>query len=439
MNNMKGKHLVTITFLTVLIVAAVISYTKFQSQQATESSPFLIVNGSDLILNGTTLRGEIGANHADLVWSFMNESYTKYDNGTKVIEDAGQYGIRALRFSATGLTTEFLELWHNNKTRFWECFDRMVATASANHVYLIPVLIWTTWNEDLGMFEPFHNFSRKIGILKSAEIDNKSQVFVPNSTANQMFKNFTRELITRYKDNPTILMWEIGNELNLVYGRAERYFNNITDLHDFLQDTTTFIRSIDPNHPIESGMAAPTIKVSSEDIPQGETLDEALGYFILFNLYVDIASIHTYKHYNTSDRDQCGEVYGISEEEYICLFWNISKTMKKPMIIGEFGEQGPENADSAPNNSKFIEEVINTTRKHGIPLALIWEWEVPNETLVGKERRRWNVGPEKTPHIINLIPELPPLTILPLLMVISIITITSAKKIRKGKQLTTCK
>ena len=368
-----------------------------QSSEGTDAG-FLTQNGSNLTLNGTNFEGEIGANHVDLIWSFMNDNG---ENGTKVIEDAAKHGIKALRFSATAVSDKIVEKWYTNNSTFWSRYDKMVENASSYGVYLIPVLIWTyngTTNDtnNKGFFEPFHNFSRNLLEFPLGDYHDKSHIFIPNSFVNNLSKQFITEMVTRYNESKTILMWEIGNELNLVTGRpdTENYFPTTTDLQNYLQNICSLIWKLDKNHPVESGMQAPN---SPE---QGNTLAEATYNFTQFNAFVNVTSIHIYPHQI--------EKYGCSAKDFITTFLDASRNnLSRPMIIGEFGETGGDNGPienrHAPDNSSFIPNVLETTLRFDVPMCLIWEWEVPVNIPIGDDRHGFRIDPVKTPHIVEML------------------------------------
>lgn len=59
------------------------------------------------------------------------------------------------------------------------------------------------------------------------------------------FKSFIKTVITENKYHPNIYAWEVGNELRT---EPEEFIN-------FMQDITSYIRSVDPSRKIASGMA----------------------------------------------------------------------------------------------------------------------------------------------------------------------------------------
>ncbi|HJW98324.1 MAG TPA: hypothetical protein VJ529_04270, partial [Candidatus Bathyarchaeia archaeon] len=197
-------------------------------------SDFLRIDGTSLYMSNEEFC-TIGANHADLIWSFVIPGSTPED-GVEIIEEASSYGIKVLRFHALGYNEWFIGLWNTDNETFWHRYDGIVEAAAANNVFLVPSLIWPPWQ-----------FSNVTG-------EHPSQTFVPNSTTNLLFKEFVNEIVIRYRNSTTILMWEIGNELNLWCERGPNYYS-MSELQTFLEDTVDYIHQLDSNHLVESGMS----------------------------------------------------------------------------------------------------------------------------------------------------------------------------------------
>ena len=81
--------------------------------------------------------------------------------------------------------------------------------------------------------------------------------------------------VMRLKDHPALLMWGLGNELNL---RAENQ-----GVWDAVEDLATRIKEVDPDHPVTTmlaGIDAPTVSAIAERAP---SLD-----FLSFQIYGEI-------------------------------------------------------------------------------------------------------------------------------------------------------
>jgi mannan endo-1,4-beta-mannosidase len=77
--------------------------------------------------------------------------------------------------------------------------------------------------------------------------------FFTNKTLNDIFKNYTTQIVKRYKDSPAVFSWELANDprcnstLNATSGCESR---NVTQWH---ADVAEHVRSVDPNHLVSSG------------------------------------------------------------------------------------------------------------------------------------------------------------------------------------------
>jgi hypothetical protein len=266
----------------------------------------------------------------------------------------------------------------NDKNAFWSGYDRLVNNARNLGIYLVPTLLWNP-----------AQFSAVVG-------EQPSDVFRNGKASNSLFRSFVKELVSRYRTEAIILMWEVGNELNLFVKPRTSYYS-LDELRSFIKDTVDLIKAVDPNHLIGSGMAAP-----SHDI--NPTLKVAESQFVSVNDFVDVASIHTYP-CDQNDRlvgtkypcDQNGYVYGTTETEYIRLFASAAEKLNKPMMIGEFGD----NLETNPYSS-FSVEALTAAFSTKILVALMWEWMVPSDRDPST-RLIWSVDPQKTPFMASLV------------------------------------
>ena len=121
-----------------------------------------------------------------------------------------------------------------------------------------------------------------------------------NEKANKGQLEYFTKMVKKYKDHPALLMWSIGNEVDLFYSN--------TKVWDVVQDIAAMIHEVDPNHPtntVTAGLDAKEVKLIMDRAPD-----------------IDIYGINTY-----------GEVSIISENIRLAG-WN------KPYIISEWGPNG---------------------------------------------------------------------------------------------------
>jgi hypothetical protein len=75
--------------------------------------------------------------------------------------------------------------------------DLVVRCAEQNHIGLIPSLFW------------------RLAATEDLTQERADQLGNPNSRVSAYIRNFTRDMVNRYKDSPAIWGWEFGNEANL--------------------------------------------------------------------------------------------------------------------------------------------------------------------------------------------------------------------------------
>ncbi len=97
-----------------------------------------------------------------------------------------------------------------------------------------------------------------------------------NDTAavRKQLENFT-EVVKKYKDHPNILLWGVGNEVDLFYTN--------TKVWDAIQDICAMIHEIDPNHPTSTVTAGLDSNEVQEVLKRAPDID-----IYGFNTYGDI-------------------------------------------------------------------------------------------------------------------------------------------------------
>jgi hypothetical protein len=92
----------------------------------------------------------------------------------------------------------------------------------------------------------------------------------------QQLANFTK-VVEKYKDHPNVLLWGIGNEVDLFYSN--------TKVWDAIQDIAAMIHKIDPNHPTTTVTAGLDSNEVQEVLKRAPDID-----IYGFNTYGDIGT-----------------------------------------------------------------------------------------------------------------------------------------------------
>ena len=363
MIQIKIKKILLIILVCIVSVASSINIKNNLAQQS------FSINGSDeaIILENPSIQkismqSELnnkpkhffGANHADLIWTFIWPGSLNED-GREIMQEAAKYNISVIRYSSAGYYEWQTNTWLDNPSDYWSGYDSMINLADDLGLYLVPTLLWNPGQ-----------FSDVVG-------EAMKDVFEIGTDSNLLFKSFVTDLVTRYKNENCILYWEIANEPNLFVEPRTDYFT-VSELQEFMNNTANFVRALDEKHPIASGNAGPPIDICP-------TLALGLAHFEAVNQYVDIATIHG------SD----GIPYGITEKEYLSELLEKCEKMNLSLVIGELAEDLVNNP-----RSTYVLNTLNAAFKLNISV-LMWEWMVdPDQSF---DRTQYDVNPIKTPFM----------------------------------------
>lgn len=157
--------------------------------------------------------------------------------------------------------------------------------------------------------------------------------FSTNTKAQELFFQYVRDIIGRsnrytnvaYRDDPTIMAWQIGNEPRAFSDEAKEPFAK------WLSQASELIRSLDKNH---------LISIGSEGI-WGCEMDSSLYEKICADPNIDYMNAHVWP-YNWSWVHKDSLVEHVERAcrntaEYIHRHTAIAERLQKPLVIEEFG------------------------------------------------------------------------------------------------------
>ncbi len=311
----------------------------------------------------------------------------------KSLQDAHRLGFNYMRIRASGFCTDDFAMWQNTSTRanWWSLFDQMVAEAQANGIRLVVDIGWNKYS-----------FPNLAGEPLSALFD-----FSTPSKSNTLLKQFTYEIVTRYRSNPTILFWEIGNEYNL---GADKDLNAVANddpcnaniagnknyttaqLAAFKDDLAKYVKALDSNHLISSGDSRPRPSAYSlsrcpawqsgcAQYPSHDTYEQQVQWLQVANpRSVDILSVHLYP--------DAKNPWTITD------YQSMAVTLNRTLYVGEFGDEDPNGNWVHP--SAFVQNILNNIVIAHTPYSSAWRWE------------GWRSFNPQTPYTLNIDPAVNP-------------------------------
>jgi mannan endo-1,4-beta-mannosidase len=207
---------------------------------------------------------------------------------------------------------------------------------------------------------------------------NFTQQFYSNEQAMNLYRETIRKIVARtnsithvvYKDDPAILSWELANE--------PRGIQNVVLFNFWLDQSSTFIKSLDPNHLVTTGS-------------EGETpWPETAGLDFLANhshSAIDYATIHIWAgNWGWYDPAHAQATFGDAVAKMKSYFQDHlakARRLGKPLVVEEFGlarDGGSFDPESATSyRDRYYAEVfeqVAQAQAAGAPVAGVnfWAW-----------------------------------------------------------------
>lgn len=382
------------------VVSAVAISVLLSCTLAAESAPdpagggFVTRQGSKLLLNGKEYRA-IGVNIPCLhqcylgTWFHVGQIYGSPEKAKQAmvaaIEDCEKSNLKFVRFFADpGYPRDRAMLYDKDPAAYWQGMDELFALCKQHNLKLIPSL--QTLPGPYGIFG-----------------ETGQSILDPNSKTYEAVHRYVREFVTRYKDDPTVLMWELVNEGMLgadvemegrkllpkgVYppGATPREDGHNTDTLSYAmivrlyKEHAAFIKSLDPNHMVTSGDGCVREECTSrrETFPNFKFRSDTWREWLANNLAsqpepLDVFSYHFYG--SSGVIAGAGKPWaGMTDVEWMRALVRASRAANAPVFIGEFGTSPGNSSDPS---SKWLRECIPVLEEEGASLMAFWVWHFP--------------------------------------------------------------
>ncbi|MFN2499897.1 MAG: cellulase family glycosylhydrolase [Pyrinomonadaceae bacterium] len=299
------------------------------------SNRFVQTRGSRFVIAGRPFRF-VGANIAVM---YRDEDRARMP---ETLRQAAQAGMSVVRVWASGEggpkdvgPVADLKDWPRTHPFRWEPgswneeafvhLDHTIAQAAQNKLY-VQLCLANWWRDTGGVTQ----YLRWAGIEDAADNGypfginpERAMLFYTNAKTRQLYREHLEKIVTRrnsitgvlYRDDPTILGWELMNEAQAVTSRW-------TERRAWIAEMSTYLKSLDPNHAITPGTWG--YRTAAER-------REWLADHRLPN--IDFCDVHNYpKDDSDSFVDSPAALRQFVENRAAASF-----SINKPIVLGEFG------------------------------------------------------------------------------------------------------
>jgi mannan endo-1,4-beta-mannosidase len=353
------KRLGSILMIMLVVLAALVQPITTSTTFAAQGNEFVKQDGPELRFRGKLFRFAGSNNYYPMYKSkFMVDDlfHTAAAQGFRVMRvwgslDIGnQDGSNSIRGKADGV---YFQYWNGTAPAYND---------GADGLQHLDYVIYQAGRQGLKLVIPFVNNWNDFGgmdqYVRWAGGQYHDQ-FYTDPVIRQWYKNWIAHLLNRtnsytgvkYKDDPTIMTWELGNEPRcLSAGAYPRSPNCTTEtLITWADEMSTYIKSIDNKHLVSVGdegfycLPNPTHWTES----CGEGVD-TLAFTALEN--IDVMSFHLYPDHWGTD-----VAWGT---QWIQRHFQDARALGKPAMLGEFGllDKSMRN----PNYKQWTDTVLNS-------------------------------------------------------------------------------
>ena len=177
------------------------------------------------------------------------------------------------------------------------------------------------------------------------------------------------EVVKRYRNDPTVLMWQLINEAETK--RPDGTCAPASILRDFAADMSSLIKGVDPYHLVSLGTIG-----GQQCGMRGD------GYRKIHAFAgIDVCEVHDYSAPAVAMPTDRG--YGIRRRIQEC------ERLGKPLFIGEVGFPPP--SGSISRRAAWLGRKFDAQFRAGVAGILMWGWR--NGSHGGSARRDFDIGP----------------------------------------------
>ncbi|OWM74641.1 mannan endo-1,4-beta-mannosidase 7 [Punica granatum] len=362
--------------LTPLLLLTVLALQRFLTVAGGDG--FVRTRGIHFMLNGSPYY----ANGFNAYWlMYLASDPSQRPKVSNAFREAASHGLTVARtwaFSDGGYRPLQYSPGSYNEQMF-QGLDFVIAEARRYGIKLILSLV--NDYENFGGKKQYVNWARSRGQPLSSEDD-----FFRNPVVKGYYKSHVKTVLNRYntftrihyKDDPTIMAWELMNEPRCTSDTSGR------TIQAWVMEMASFVKSIDRKHLLEIGLEG----FYGRSTPQRKRVNPSIDIgtdFIANNRIpgIDFATVHSYPdQWLSSSNDQYQLSFlnnwlntHIQDAQYI---------LQKPLLLTEFGKSRKDPGFSTYQRDQLFNTVyykVYSSAKHGGAAAGSLFWQLLTEGM----------------------------------------------------------
>jgi hypothetical protein len=335
-----------------------------------------------------------GANYFDLFLRVLHDP----TNRTSIdgLEQLGRAGIPFVRFAVAYNEADW-KIYFEQPEEFFRRLDLVVRAAKRANIGLIPSFFWS--------FMSFPDLAR----------EPCDQWGNPDSKTSAMMRTVVGSIVERYQHSSELWAWEFGNEPNLMADlpNAEQCRKPGGTVRDdltsqvmviMLKEFAKEVRRHDTHRLIIAGHSHPRASAWHNSAEKGWSADNKEQTLEILRrdnpAPLDTLAIHAY-----ADQPVAKEMAAWAKDhgEYLRTVRQLSREMKRPVFVGEFGLASKSEAEDT--RSRF-ERLLTDLEQAQVDLAAFWVFDLESQSqdwsvtfdnaraymlkLTADANRRWN-------------------------------------------------
>jgi endo-1,4-beta-mannosidase len=355
------RHLSIVLVAGVMVCAqsALPALAASKSSTANSSPPkgFVGRSGSELVLNGKPYRftglNVYNANSVSNCWYTLG-SGTALDASLSDI-GPGKEAFRAWFFQSEATV---------NGARNWAAFDHTLSVARS-HGEKVVATLGNQWADCEGWTDPASGYKNESWYQSGY----KSLPGGPGMPST--YRRWVSEVVSRYKDDPTILAWQLMNEAeDAAYYGGPCSATATDSLKAFAADMATLVKSIDRNHLLSLGT-----------IGAGQCGASGPAYKDVHSVGgLDLCEYHDY----TLESMPGDQWNGLATRLQQC------RELGKPLFVGEVGIRTAD-AGGLEGRASVLESKLSSQLAAGVSGVLAWAWR--DSAHGGSSADGYDIGP----------------------------------------------